>query len=155
MPLDQSLEQLAMADEPPPPSGADKRPFHLQGRPLAAPTGFDTLKDVAQRATQQGIKQQIETARPKTFEDLVKQRTKGMSRQDLLESDFMWAKSRDLHFHRTTRQGFEPPISKTVRDMANYMLQLNGHAPISDEELSKMVMDWLQAFQNTPFGMPP
>jgi hypothetical protein len=37
-------QRLAMADDPPPPAGADKRPFHLQGRPIspapAAPPGL-------------------------------------------------------------------------------------------------------------------
>jgi hypothetical protein len=160
--LDPSIYQLAyqrfaMADDPPPPSGADKQPFHLQGRPIAAPkiSSFDTLKNLAAKTTQEGIQKQIESARPKTFEDLVKQRTKSMSREDLLTSDFMWAKARDLHYNRTQRLGFEPAISQAVKDMANYMLKLNGHEPLTDEETSKMVLGWLSTFKDTPFGMPP
>lgn len=162
--LRNQTQRFAMADTPPevPPSGKFppgktppstfldylRTPRGEEGGAMpktspqeAASRGLETLKGQASKTTQEGIKQQIEAARPRTFQDFIVFRTKNQTPQQILESDTIWQRARELQALRAQR-GANSSFSQAFQDVANIALRAHHNRDMTAEEISKMMTNW-------------
>jgi hypothetical protein len=116
------------------------------GRMIAreAPTGMDALNDVLRSTTNRGIIDSLPAA-PTTHSARIAARTKGMSDADVLQSDELWAMTRDLMAHRADA-GSAPAFSQAFSELASRRLG----RPLTPEEVSTALLDATRAGIATP-----
>lgn len=91
------------------------------------------LRDIAEKTTQEGIKKHIEAQRPKDFWAYMQQRTKNLSRVELLEGDQLWTKAKELS--DKGKYSFE----QAFKYMAERVLHNRGdHEALTGDELAEM-----------------
>lgn len=98
--------------------------------------GVDFLKKIAEDTTQEEIKKHLDTLRPKTFTDYLLQRTERMTPEEVLESDILWAKARELTEIRSTHQGFGIPFSQAFERLGNIIFEQHFGRKLSPEEMT-------------------
>jgi hypothetical protein len=111
---------------------------------LADQTGMNMLQDVLRRTTNKGIIDALPPP-PRTHGERIAARTKGMSDTDVLNSDELWAMTRDLMAHRADA-GSPVAFSRAFSDLASRRLG----RPLTAEEMSTALLEGTRAGVVTP-----
>jgi len=96
--------------------------------------------------SQAEIKDKLPKPRSYTYQEYVAEKTQGMNREEVLESEVLWAKARDLAAEK------DQPLSEAFSELANHAFSENGvNAYISPEAAKKFIVQERLKYGLSPF----
>jgi hypothetical protein len=126
-------EELEEAGKVPPSSFLNPTPGLPAGGapPASTMSGMNTLRNAATSASQDLTKSLV--PKPRTWAEDLRYRTQNMNRDELLSSDVLWGKARDLSAAK------QISFTQAYKILADGLLANKGKL-VSDEELQDVMM---------------